>query len=155
LAAAEFRRGQTFQQLVLRYIQTQFIQSAQTAGCNSHHTIEQRLARWILLCHDRVEGPIEITQDFIAMMLGNRRSSVSIEAGKLQKLGLIGYGRGRIIVTNRLGLEAKSCECYAIVRNNLEHYTNLEWDLKRSAPGRSRTQTDGLIPTPLLSSPYL
>ena len=155
LAAQEFRRSERFHDLILRYTQTQFIQSAQTAGCNVHHSVEQRLARWILLCLDRVGGPIEITQDFIAMMLGNQRSSVSAEAAKLQKLGLIEYTRGRIVVSDRAGLELRACECYATVRNDLEHYTDDDWDLERFKVGDRSTLAGNAGSDPLLSSEQL
>jgi CRP-like cAMP-binding protein len=145
IAAAEFDRHGEFNRLVLRYTQAQFIQSSQTAGCNARHSLEQRLARWLLLCHDRVEhGTIHLPQEFIAEMLGNRRTSVSVEAGKLQNGGLIQYSRGKIEVLDRPGLERKACECYATVRNDLKNYAESNWEVERSArlrsvlnPGRS------------------
>ena len=132
LAAEEFILHGDFHRLVLRYTQAQFIQSSQTAGCNARHTVEQRLARWLLLCHDRLEhGQINLAQEFIADMLGNRRTSVSVEAGKFQAAGLIQYSRGKILITDRLGLERKACECYATVRNDLEHYADENWESER------------------------
>ena len=123
VAFQEFQRHGEFQRLVLRYTQAQFIQSAQTAGCNARHSLQQRLARWLLLCDDRLgERPLLLAQDFIAEMLGNQRASVSAEAGKLQKDGLISYSRGRIAIVDRPGLERKACECYEVVREHLQHY---------------------------------
>jgi CRP-like cAMP-binding protein len=132
IAAEEFRRHGEFLRLVLRYTQAQFIQSAQTAGCNARHSIEQRLARWLLLCHDRVErGPIPVAQELIAEMLGNQRSSVSGHTVKLRDAGLIKYTRGKIVITDRLGLERRACECYATVRNDLQHYADDSWETER------------------------
>ncbi len=88
-----------------------------TAACNARHAIEQRLARWLLIAHDRAGADdFPITQEFMALMLGVRRPGVSLAAGVLQKAGLIRYARGRMAVTDRHGLEAASCECYHIAR---------------------------------------
>jgi CRP-like cAMP-binding protein len=92
-----------------------------TAACNAHHAIEQRLARWLLIAHDRAGADeFPMTHEFISMMLGVRRPGVSLAAGALQKAGLIQYGRGRMAVTNRPGLEAVSCECYHTARREFE-----------------------------------
>lgn len=123
----EFARFADFHRLVLRYAQAQFIQSSQTAGCNARHDIQQRLSRWLLLCDDRMMGkPLLLSQEFIAEMLGNRRTSVSVEAGKLQKLGLIHYTRGKVDITDRDGLQRKACECYRVVREHLANYADSE-----------------------------
>ena len=123
VAAAEFKRCGIFQDLTLRYLQAQFIQSAQTAGCNAHHTVEQRLSRWLLLCADRNEGRIlPLSHEFLADMIGAKRSTVTIAAIHLQALGLIKYTRGKIQLLEIEGLEKLSCECYGAVR---EHLTNL------------------------------
>jgi CRP-like cAMP-binding protein len=125
VALQEFERHGEFQRLVLRYTQAQLIQSMQTAGCNARHNILQRLARWLLLCDDRMGGKqLPLAQDFIAEMLGNRRTSVSVEAGKFQKLGLISYVRGTMTILDRVGLERQSCECYQVVRDHLQHYAD-------------------------------
>lgn len=127
MASEEFGRHGDFHRLVLRYTQAQFIQSSQTAGCNGRHSIQQRLARWLLLCDERMGGkPLLLSQEFIAGMLGNRRTSVSVEAGKLQKLGLIHYSRGRVEIVDRDGLERKSCECFRVVRDYLVNYADRE-----------------------------
>ncbi len=125
IAQREFERHSEFHRLVLRYTQAQFIQSSQTAACNARHSMQQRLARWLLLCQDRVNGgPLILCQEFLAEMLGNRRTSVSVEAGKLQKLQLIEYARGKIIILNREGLERRACECYEVVRDHLANYAS-------------------------------
>ncbi|CAA9272678.1 MAG: cAMP-binding proteins - catabolite gene activator and regulatory subunit of cAMP-dependent protein kinases [uncultured Acetobacteraceae bacterium] len=103
--------------LLLRYALAFQAQVAQTAACNGRHRLEERLARWLLMAHDRADGDdLPLTQDFLSMMLGVRRSGVTIAAGILQKAGLIRYVRGRIAVLDRPGLEAAACECHAAVR---------------------------------------
>jgi CRP-like cAMP-binding protein len=132
IAAEEFQRSGEFHRLVLRYTQAQFIQSAQTAGCNARHSIQQRLARWLLLVADRVEdNEIQLSQDYIAHMLGVQRSSVSIQAAKLQKGGMIHYTRGKIEIVDREKLERKACECYGVVRDHLSNYADTDIGLGR------------------------
>ncbi|MDX6712210.1 MAG: hypothetical protein QOH96_3226 [Blastocatellia bacterium] len=114
----EFARGGPFQQILLRYTQALITQISQTAVCNRLHPLEQRLCRWLLLCHDRVNGSdILMTQEFIANMVGGRRESVTVAAGHLQDAGLIQYSRGRIKILDREGLEEMVCECYKIVND--------------------------------------
>lgn len=92
-------------------------QVSQTAACNRNHHISKRLARWLLTCHDRVNGDeLKLTQEFIAEMLGTRRSGVSEAAMMLQEAGLIRYSRGNITILDRGGLEEFACECYATVK---------------------------------------
>lgn len=106
-----------FNELLHRYTQALFAQVAQTAGCNRLHLAEERFARWILMTHDRVGADeFQLTQEFLAQMLGVRRATVSEVAAQAQKEGLIRYRRGHMSVLNRAGLEAKSCECYAIIQ---------------------------------------
>lgn len=106
---------------LLRYAEAQQTQISQTAACNGRHDLEQRLARWLLMAHDRVEGDeLPLTQDFIAMMLGVHRPSITVTAGILQRAGLIRYSNGHITILDRLSLEASSCECYRAVRNRFE-----------------------------------
>ncbi len=120
IAAKEFKRGEKFHDLVLRYAQAQFILSAQTAGCNARHTIEQRMARWLLLCSDKIgKRLLPLSHEFLADMLGVTRSSVSIAAGNLQKRNLIQYSRGKIRLRDIAALEALACECYCVVRDYL------------------------------------
>lgn len=103
------------------YVHVVVSQLAQTAACNRLHSLEQRCCRWLLACHDGAHGDdFHLTHEFLAMMLGARRVSVSIAAGALQRAGLITYKRGRVTVVNRAGLEAASCECYDSVRNQVE-----------------------------------
>ena len=100
-----------------RYALAHFEQVARTAACNSRHHLEERLVRWLLMSHDRVEGDeFPMTHEFLSMMLGVRRAGVTVAAGVLQKAGLIHYGRGRMEITDRPGLEAAACECYGIAR---------------------------------------
>jgi CRP-like cAMP-binding protein len=113
----EFAKGGAMQQLLLRYTQALITQMAQTAVCNRHHSIDQQLCRWLLLSLDRLtSNELLMTQDLIANMLGVRREGVTEAAGQLQRAGLIRYARGRITVLDRAGLEARSCECYAAVK---------------------------------------
>ncbi|WP_317891091.1 Crp/Fnr family transcriptional regulator [Edaphobacter bradus] len=117
----EFARGGTFQRTLLRYTQALITQISQTAVCNRLHPIEQRLCRWLLLCHNRVYGSeILMTQEFIANLVGGRRESVTVAAGRLQDAGLIHYSRGHIKVLDRKGLEATVCECYSIVEDEMD-----------------------------------
>lgn len=93
-------------------------QTAQTAACNRLHELEERLARWLLMCQDRLQSnQISITQEFLGMMLGTRRTSVTVAAGILHKAGLIAYSRGHVTIQNREGLEQTACECYRIIHN--------------------------------------
>jgi CRP-like cAMP-binding protein len=102
--------------LLLRYTHVFHVQVAQTAACNAHHELGQRLARWLLAAHDRSDvAELSLTQDLIAVMLGVRRSTVSIAASTLQKAGVIRYQHGRITILDRVGLENAACECYGAV----------------------------------------
>jgi CRP-like cAMP-binding protein len=100
-----------------RYAAVHGMQVAQTAGCNRLHDIEQRLSRWLLLAQDRVgSGLLRITHDFLAMMLGTDRPSVSLAASGLQKKRIIEYTRGSVRILNRKKLESSACECYGIIQ---------------------------------------
>lgn len=113
----EFTRAGPMQHLLLRYTQALITQMAQTAVCNRHHSVDQQLCRWLLLSLDRLSSSdLVMTQELIANMLGVRREGVTEAAGKLQQAGLIHYSRGHITVLDRPGLEARSCECYAVVK---------------------------------------
>jgi CRP-like cAMP-binding protein len=114
---AELARGGQLQVLLLRYTLAAIRQISQTAACNRSHHVGERLARWLLTCHDRVNGDeLKLTQEFIAEMLGTRRSGVSEAAMLLQAAGFIRYSRGHITVLDREGLEEFACECYATVK---------------------------------------
>lgn len=113
----EFATGGALQQLLLRYTQAFITQVSQTAVCNRLHAVEQRLCRWLLMCHDRVgTNELLMTQERISSMLGGRRETVTVAAGRLQDAGLIRYTRGLITILDRKGLEAAVCECYPTVR---------------------------------------
>ena len=118
---SEFEFGGALQHLLLRYTQALITQMAQTAVCNRHHSIEQQLCRWLLLSVDRLPtNVLTMTQDLIANMLGVRREGVTASAGKLQESGLIRYSRGRITILDRPKLEARVCECYAVVKKEFD-----------------------------------
>jgi CRP-like cAMP-binding protein len=113
----EFDRAGPVMHLMLRYTQALITQMAQTAVCNRHHSLDQQLCRWLLLSLDRLaDEDLVMTQELIANMLGVRREGVTEGALKLQKAGLIRYGRGRITVLDRAGLEKRTCECYKVVK---------------------------------------
>ena len=110
-----------FQSLIDRYTQALFGQIAQAAACNQLHSSEERLSRWLLMSRDRVgSDQFMITQEFLAQMLGARRSTVSVSAGILQRAGLIRYARGHVTIVDRTGLEAVACECYAVIKAELD-----------------------------------
>jgi CRP-like cAMP-binding protein len=116
----EFDRHGVLQALLLRYTQALITQMSQTAVCNRHHELEQQLCRWLLVTLDRVpSGEFVITQELVASMLGVRREGVTEAAGRLQHAGLIRNRRGHISVLDRVGLEARACECYAAVKKEL------------------------------------
>ncbi|WP_336512376.1 Crp/Fnr family transcriptional regulator [Roseomonas marmotae] len=126
LGAAAFlealERSPALKRLLLRYALAFQQQVAQTAACNGHHALDQRLARWLLVAHDRVKGDdFPMTQEFLAMMLCVHRPGVTVAARLFQQAGLIRYSRGHITVTDREGLEAASCECHRAVRQQYDH----------------------------------
>ena len=117
------KKDGVFLDLLLRYINAMFVQVAQTAACNRLHTVEERLARWLLLTHDRVKhDEFILTQEFISRMLGVRRAGVNVSANSLRQDGLIDYRRGKVTILNRKGLERASCECYVTVKQEYDRY---------------------------------
>lgn len=129
---AAFARAPHLRDLLLRYVHVFGVQVAQTAACNAHHELGQRLARWLLAAHDRSGvAELSLTQDLIAVMLGVRRSTVSVAAGTLQKAGVIRYQHGRITIIDRVGLEDAACECYEAVASE---YRNLFGEGPSHAP---------------------
>ncbi len=121
LLMQEFNRAGSLQKLLLRYTQALITQMAQTAVCNRHHSVEQQLSRWLLLTLDRLpSNELVMTQELVASMLGVRREGITEAAGKLQHDGIISYRRGHITVLDRSGLELKTCECYAVVKKELD-----------------------------------
>jgi len=117
----EFNKGGALQRMLLRYAQALMTQMAQTAVCNRHHSVEQQLCRWLLLTLDRLpNSELVMTQELVASMLGVRRESVTDAAGRLQAAGYIRYRRGHIGVLSRVGLERNVCECYGVVKKELD-----------------------------------
>lgn len=117
----EMGRGGPLHGLVQRYTQAMINQISQAVVCNRLHSVEERMCRWLLMTHDRVGADeMPLTQEFLALMLGVRRPTVTMVAGMLQKAGLIQYHRGRLTVLDRKGLEAASCECYAVVKSEYD-----------------------------------
>ena len=121
VAVSEFGRGGSFHNCVLRFFYRFLMQISQTAVCNALHGLEQRVARWLLMCLDRSpDDKIRLTQEFLSLMVGATRQSVSMVAGALQDAGAITYSRGVIRVVDRGGLERFACDCYAVMRRAQE-----------------------------------
>jgi CRP-like cAMP-binding protein len=117
----EFKLAGPMMRLLLRYAQVMLTQVSQTAACNRHHSMEQQMSRWLLLALDRSPTQeLVVTQELIAGLLGVRREGITETAGHLQRDGLISYHRGHITVLDRSGLEARACECYQVVRKEVE-----------------------------------
>ncbi len=113
--------NQKLNRLVGRFILVRLQQIAQTAACNQLHRVQQRICRWLLMCHDRVGADqFKLTHHFLSQMLGVRRATVSDAAAKLQLDGIIKYRRGHVTITDRAALEKKTCHCYRIVREEIE-----------------------------------
>jgi CRP-like cAMP-binding protein len=120
----EFLKGGLFTQTIYSFVYMQMVQMAQSVLCGRLHAVDTRMARWMLTAADRTESElIQITQEFLAQMLGSRRSTVTVAAGELQRKGLIDYSRGRVRIVDRAGLEAASCECYQVIRTAYEQFT--------------------------------
>jgi len=116
-----FNESEALRTRLLRYMQALHAQVSQTAVCNGRHTLEERLARWLLMEHDRAESDqFAMTHEFMALMLGVRRSGVTVTAGTLKQAGLINYRNGQMTILDRPGLEAAACECYSIVQQQFE-----------------------------------
>jgi CRP-like cAMP-binding protein len=127
VARKEFYRGGAFQTLALRYVQAQLVHATQSAGCNAKHNVEQRLARWLLHCADRVRGDtFTMSHDSLAAMLGSTRPTLSLAAGRLREEGLIEYSRGVIRILDLKGLEKAACECYRIIKKHLDNYAEFD-----------------------------
>jgi CRP-like cAMP-binding protein len=113
-----FDKSEALRTHLQRYIQGFLVQSAHNSACNRHHEIAQRLARWLLTCHDRIQSDrMPLTHEFLGNMLGAPRATVTLAAGQLHKAGFIDYTRGHVTITNRAELEHAACECYWVVRN--------------------------------------
>ena len=123
----EFDRGGELQKLLLRYCQALLCQASQSAACNRFHTIEERLARWMLLVSDCIDSDeFLLTQEFIAQMLGVRRSGVTVAANTLSQAGMLRYSRGRVTLVNREVLEATTCECYKVIKGEFKRLL-IDW----------------------------
>jgi CRP-like cAMP-binding protein len=121
IARDEFLKGGVFQRLVHAFTYLQFVQVTQSVLCNRMHEVEARLARWLLTSADRMESEsLNLTQEFLAQMLGVQRSTVTVAAGELQRSGMIGYSRGKINIVDRSALTKVACECYSIVSSSYE-----------------------------------
>jgi CRP-like cAMP-binding protein len=128
-AATEFGRCGAFQRLALRYVQAQLIQAAQSAGCNAEHSNEERLARWLLICADRVHSnQFKMSQEFLSHMLGSTRPTVTMAAGRLKRERLITYRRAEITIVDREGLEKRACECYGVIKQHLDDFAAFDTD---------------------------
>ncbi len=126
-ARLEFQRGGIFQRLALRYVQAQLVQAMQSAGCNARHNLEQRLARWLLICADRADSrAFAMSQEYLAVMLGATRSTVSIAAAGLKASGIVDYERGQLRIIDAARLEEHACECYGVIKDHLDNYSEFD-----------------------------
>lgn len=115
----EFLRGGVLQQMVHAFTYLQMVQVTQSVLCNRMHEVDARLARWLLTSADRMESEaLNLTQEFLAQMLGVQRSTVTVAAGEMQRAGMIGYSRGKINIVDRPALTRIACECYGIVSSS-------------------------------------
>ena len=151
IVSQEFMRSGAIQRLLLRYMQTLLVQTAQTAVCNRHHSLEQQLCRWLLISLDRMSGnQLYMTQEWIANMLGVRREGVTEAAGRLASAGIIEYRRGHITILDRKALECRSCECYAVVKMECDRL------LPKLAPAVAARTTRPLYPqAPVYAQPRI
>jgi CRP-like cAMP-binding protein len=113
----ELDRGSDLRREIGRFAQATIVFMSQTSACNRRHSIEERCIRWLLFVDDVVEGPAELTQQFLSQMLGVRRASVTVVAAALQQAKLIEYHRGKVSIMNRPGMLELACECYGLIRN--------------------------------------
>lgn len=123
LRAATFREvlevSPALRDRCLRYVQVMLVQNSQVAACNARHSLPERLARWLLMSRDRIDGDeLPMTQEFLSYMLGVRRAGISVVANALQSQGLIRQSRGRITLLDRAGLEKRACSCYGIIERS-------------------------------------
>ena len=114
-----------------RLLQIATVEVSQLAACNRLHQVNQRLARWLLMSQDRISSKsLPLTHEFLALMLGTRRSSVSLAAGALQDAGVINYSRGNVVILSRPALERAACECYQLIRQHIEEETGAGFKLR-------------------------
>ena len=144
-ARAEFSRGAEFQRLALAYVQAQLVHAIQSAGCNAKHSVEQRLARWLLTCRDRAgSNTFRMSQEFLADMVGVSRPTVSLIAGVLKEKGSLDYSRGVIHILDSKALEQTSCECYLVIKHHLDNYASFDSGIMLAQP--SETGPYGRVP---------
>jgi CRP-like cAMP-binding protein len=149
----EFQRAGPLMPLLLRYTQALITQIAQTAACNRHHSLDQRLCRWLLLSVDRMQGnDVGMTQELIANMLGVRREGVTAAAQTLQQLGLVHCSRGHIAVLDRQGLEQRACECYAVIQKEYERLLPHDAAAKERERAMANPGTAQPVPTSVFDS---
>ena len=121
----EFDKGQVLHEFVLRYLNVLITQISQSSICNRFHTIEATLSRWLLTVQDQINSnTLYLTQQVISQALGVPRTGITVAAGALQTAGAIRYSRGKIVILDRMRLESRSCECYRIMRGELDHFLN-------------------------------
>ena len=126
-AREEFRRGDAFQALMLRYVQAQLVQAAQSAACNAKHNMEQRLAKWLLLCSDRANAEtFKISQEFLSRHARKYPSYGFDSTGTLKEEGLIEYSRGVLRILDASRLEERACECHRVVKSYLDNYVDFD-----------------------------
>lgn len=124
----EFLKGGELARLVHQFIYLQTLQISQSVLCNRLHPVEARMARWMLTAGDRMQTErLELTQEFLGQMLGSRRSTVTVEAGRLQREGLIDYTRGKVRIVDRASLTGKACQCYSIVRKAYDEQIGVDF----------------------------
>ena len=134
-ARSEFNRGADFQRLALNYVQAQLVHAIQSAGCNAKHSVEQRLARWLLTCRDRAgSDTFRMSQEFLADMVGVSRPTVSVIAAVLKEKGTLEYTRGVIHILDVEALERTSCECYLVIKHHLDNYGSYDSGIALSKP---------------------
>jgi CRP-like cAMP-binding protein len=122
----QFVKGGMLQRLVHAFAYLQLVQVSQSVLCNRMHEVDARLARWLLTSADRMESEsLNLTQEFLAQMLGVQRSTVTVAAGNLQRAGMIGYSRGKIHIVDRVNLARTACECYRIVSSSYQRVLQL------------------------------
>jgi CRP-like cAMP-binding protein len=120
----EFKRGGALQELLLRFTRLLMIQIGQTALCNRLHAVEERLSRWLLTCGDRAgTDELNLTQEFLAIMLGVNRATVTLSAIALQSAGFIKYSRGKVVIVDREALEDFTCQCYQTVKKEYDRFS--------------------------------
>jgi CRP-like cAMP-binding protein len=138
----ELRFGSPLQRLLLRYTQALLAVISQSVACSQHHTVVQRLARWLLTMHDHAESnEFQMSHTSIAAVLGTRRESVTEAAAKFQAAGFITYSRARIRILSRAGLKKKSCECYRFIR---QQFDGLLSDVPKFLSSKSRVSGNGV-----------